>query len=220
MDDKKKINQIWVESETWAWLVEQANRRGELIADFTGALLDEAIIHWQPPQEDEPERRIYWAWLGFIRDKQRRERIYQAASMYKENPTEEMADALAQMCEDGGLDYREVIKEVERDPFSSLIANSRNGSVLGECIRWLTKLLQEHPEGIPVRIAKIIAEKEGFSSSTMKRARGAINADLHSPSILSHKVGHKWVMKMDNLESDLVDDPDNHLTADSLQIIQ
>lgn len=193
MNEKKRLNYISIEPETHGWLIGMANRQGEHIGDLAGQLLDEVATSWQPPSESEPERKAYWDWVQFKRDKRMQERAYEAALMYRKNPTEKGAERLARICEGVGLDYTEVLQGVDNDPFASLIAFSRNGSVLGRCIRWLPQFIGEREGKVPVRIVHVAGRREGYSESTINRARRAINYDIESPSIDTNKEGSGWI---------------------------
>lgn len=192
-DDMKKINLIAVEDSTFAWVVSQANACGKSVADFVGLLVDEVALTWRPPTGEEPDRLLFWDWVQSQQEERKRKMVYQTAAIYQShrNPTEEEADRLARMCETAGLDYKEVIKEISSDPFSSIIMQSRNGTATGQCMRWLADVIKERGH-VPVKIIRALANKDGFSQSTLDRARAAINMDAKSPSIETRRSGPGW----------------------------
>lgn len=192
-DDKKTLNYINVDTEVFSWLVNQANAQGERLGDFVGAVLEEVSQTWCPPMEDEPERLLFWNYMKVQREERLRKMVYQAAAIYHNhpNPTEDEADRLASMYEAAGMDYKEVVKEVSDDPFSSIIAHSQNGSATGQCMRWLAGVMKNR-KVMPVKLVMVKARQEGFSDSTLTRARGAINMDDKSPTIATRKRAYGW----------------------------
>lgn len=211
-DDKRYVNWVPIDEEAWGWLSQQADAHGMRLNDFIGTLLEDIFETWEPPESDEPGRRTLWAMVRFERRRRMRERVNRAANIYEDDPTEESADDLAQMCEDAGMDYGEVLKNMRDDPFSSLTAFSRNGSVLGECIRWLPKFIQDRGGRVPVRLIQIVAGKRGFSESTVSRARRAINNDLGTPAILTKRDGPGWTWYV-RQESDEVEQAEGAASA-------
>jgi hypothetical protein len=194
-EDKKRLNYISVNADTLTWLVKLANELGEHVGDFAGYLLDECALKWKPPTEgDDPDRQLFWELLDFQRRETLHNRVITAASIYqnKRVKTEEDADSLAAMCDLAGLDYGEIMKQVEGDPFSSVIAYSRNGSVMGNCMRWLVEKMRDR-QRMPANLVEVLANRQGFSKSTLDRARRAINMDAKSPAIETKREGRGWV---------------------------
>lgn len=200
-DDKKRLNLIRVEEGTFSWLVNRANAHGMAIGDFAGELLDECALTWKPPTDVESDRMLFWNSVQVQQEEQKRRLVYQAAAIYqnRRNPTEEEAERLASMCEEAGMDYREVIKEVGSDPFSSVVAFSRNGSAAGQCMRWLADTMKNR-RVMPAKLIEVKAGQEGFSPSTLSRARRAINLDERSPTIATRKRGRGWEWYIDEEE--------------------
>jgi len=195
-DDKKRINLIDIEPDTHDWLVRLANEKGMSIKDFAGYLLDDARGKWKHPDSSEPERLALWNYYEALAQEQLRKLAYRVAAMYERNQTEEMAETLARQCELAGLDYREVIQQVEDDPFSSLVAFSHNGTKLGDCISWLGDMLAGQEKGLPVRILIAIGKQRGFNETLMNRAKRAMNADLGSPSVTSVRKTNNWFWRL------------------------
>lgn len=191
--DTKRLNQIRIEKDTHDWLLKQANLDGESIGSYVGALLDSWAEDRKPPKKPS----LYWDWFKIHQEKRKRDRVYQAMAIYLERPTEDMADRLARMCEMTGLDYAEVQKEVGSDPFSSIVAHSRDGTKFGECLRWLPKFITEHGSAVQVAALYGLAEQKGFAPSMLTRVKAAINRDGDTPSIQSIKVGKGWIWQIE-----------------------
>lgn len=192
-DDKKRINLITIEEQTLSLLLNQANVQGKSLGNFVGLLLDEYAFTWKPPAKEEPDRLLFWDWVQAQQEEQKRKMVYQVAAIYqsRKNPTEEEAERLARMCETAGLDYKEVVKEISNDPFSSIVMHSRNGTATGQCMRWLAGVMKDRKR-MPVNLIEIKASQKGFSRSTLNRARRAINMDTKSPTIETEKIGKGW----------------------------
>jgi len=211
-DDKKKLNRVSVEPDTHTWLVEQANALGESVGDFAGALLD-AMSSSHEPMEwkggtltdyegiahtfDTDNLEAFWTWYKFTQEDRQRQRVHHAAAMYATNPTEAGAERLARMCELTGLDYAEVKERAEGDPYSSLVANTRNGTKFGECMQWLPSFLIEQGGQFNVGPLRAIANREGFTPSMLDRVKRAIRNDPDIPPIVSVRVGAMWAWKID-----------------------
>lgn len=201
--DRKRINLVDVDDETHKWLVREANKVGMSIRGYAGYLLENARAAWEPPTEGEPERLALWNYHCALGKKNLHDLAYRMAALYEYNPTEEMAERLAEQCELAGLDYREVMQRVADDPFSSLIAFSHNGTKLGECIRWLSKFLAGKQSGLPARVLLSLGERRGYGETMMNRAKRAMNNDPESPRIISIRMAQGWYWKLEEREGSL-----------------
>jgi hypothetical protein len=197
-DDKKRINLIEIEPETHSWLVKRANEAGMSINGYAGYLLDDVRLTWRPPNPDTatPEQIALWNYHQVLVQDYKRKLAYRTAAIYEQNKTEEMADRLKEQCEIAGLDYSEVMQEVEDDPYSSLVAFSHNGTKLGDCIRWLGSKLQDKEDGLPVTVLMSIGKQLGYNSTMMNRAKRAMNHDSRSPRVVSIRKSEGWCWKV------------------------
>lgn len=192
-DDKRVVSRIYVEPDTHTELLNKANEEGEPLASFIGHVLDEVMETWEPPDADsKPEKRLYWNWVRSARRKRQRDRVYHAAAVYAAHPDERGAEALEAMCEDAGLDYSEIRQTADNDPFSSIIAASRDGTKFGACLKWLPGVLIEHDGKMATMALKAVAKEKGFSESMLDRVKRAINNDPETPRIQSVRMGHNW----------------------------
>jgi len=198
--DKKRINLVDVSDETHKWIVRKANEAGMSIRGYAGFLLERAKTEWKPPEEGGPESQALWNYHQALGKKNLHDLAYRMASLYEYNPTEEMAERLAQQCEFAGLDYREVIQRVADDPFSSLVAFSHNGTKLGECIRWLSKFLAGKQNGLPARVLFSLGDRQGYGETMMNRAKRAMNNDPESPRVISVRQAQGWYWKLEERE--------------------
>lgn len=208
MDGKKCINKVWVDDETHTALLNGANKQGDTIASYAGAILDDAAISEKPNFSDDadPFARLHWNWYRFKLKQRSIEKVHRAAAIYSENPTDENADSLEQMCADAGLDYKDVINRTKNDPFSSIVANSRNGTKYGRCIRWLPDTIVKMGGRVPVSTLNTMAAIEGFDSSMLNRVKRAINGDANTPNILSERESNGWIWVLDEHVQDDVSD--------------
>ena len=202
-DDRKKLNRISVEPTTHEWLVEMANRDGEGVGDYAGALLDMLSGSCKPDAPlgsdkfDDNNIQVFWSWYRFRQKERLKNRVYQAAAIYAADPDEDGAERLANMCERANMDYTEVKDRAENDPFSSLIASTRNGTKFGECMRWLPEFLTEHGGQVPVAPLRVMASQYGFTPSMLDRVKRAIQSDPDTPTIMSIRIGVAWAWKLD-----------------------
>lgn len=197
-DDKKIMNFVPVDPSTFEWLTTMANKQGERVNDFSGILLDElAMSNWTLPKpgESEDDNLFFWFFQEALKRRRRRELIYKAAAIYLDDPTEEAAEQLEEMCVIAGLAPEEVIGEVRDDPFSNVIKESFDGTKLGRCTRWLADAMSEHGEIRQVDLVRI-GMSEGFDETMLNRAKRRINMDTETPHIQSKRVpgekGWKW----------------------------
>jgi hypothetical protein len=196
-EDKRKVNCIFIEPATHSWLIEQANIAGESLGDYVGLLLDDVSSQWEPPTNEEPSRMLRWNLVRAQRRKRQVDDVFRLASIYNDLQEDDIADLLQEQCDLAGLDYAEVMREVGRDPFSTIVAHSRDGSKFGQCIRWLSKAMRDRSEPVPARTVIAAAAEEGFGNAMLQRAKRAINQDHTSPNIVSVKdgVGWTWVLE-------------------------
>lgn len=204
-DDKRKLNCIYVEPATHAWLVEMANSHGEMLGDFAGMVLDDISSNWTYPTNEEPQRLLRWNVIEALRRKRQVDDVYKLAAIYQELQEDALADRLQEQCELAGLAYEEVIERVGNDPFSSIIANSRDGSKFGQCVKWLSQVLRDHRGAVAVNALEQAAEESGFAVSMLKQAKRAINRDPSTPTIRSIKsgVGWTWVLEQEQEEEEV-----------------
>lgn len=204
-DVKKRINMVDIEEPTHEWLVQQANIMGMSIKDYAGYLIDDARLKkWKKPSKDEPERLALWNYHQALIAERKKDIAYKMAAMYECDKTEEMADLLARQCELAGLDYSEVIRQVQDDPYSSLVAFSHNGTKLGECIRWLGNVLKGKKVGLPASAVFSMAHDKGYSQTMLNRAKRAMNADINSPKVLSVRKANGWFWQLKERSQEIV----------------
>lgn len=200
-DERKVLQRIRVEPDTHDWLIREANKVGEPLDEFAGKLLDDCAISWKPPavgtveSDGDRDRVVFWSWTIAMRRRRQIERMYQVAAACAENPCEETATLLEQMCDALGINYEAVMAEADENPFSSVIAFGRNGSKLSSCIKWLVELMQQR-RTMTVREICALAEKKGFKESMVKQARGAINQNVSSPAIISRRTSDGWTWEL------------------------
>jgi len=195
MDGDKKcyINHVPLDEEIHRLVVDQATLVGMRPADFAGYLIKERLREeWKEPSPDHPERYVDWKLMQMKREQHMRNQVFRAAALYQKYPSEESAERLSQMCDAAGMGYNEVIKHLDDDPFSSLYLHAKNGSTLGNCMRWLSTFIVERGGAVPARIVKVASTSQGFSDSTLSRAKRMINADTDSPMIVSDKRKGGW----------------------------
>ena len=89
---------------------------------------------------------LYWNAIAFRREKGRRDALYRKAAIYNEHPTEAGADVLQEQCDILGVDYAALMLDIGKDPFSSIVIESRAGTKFDTCLHFLTKLFRSKPE--------------------------------------------------------------------------
>jgi len=199
-DDKKIMNFVPTDPATFEWLTMMANKQGERVNEFAGMLLDElAMTNWTLPEPGEKQKdgRFFWLFQEALKRRRQRELIYKAAAIYLDDPTEDAAEQLEEMCDIVGLVPEEVVGEIRDDPFSNMIKESYNGTKMGRCIRWLIESLSEHTE-LPQKEIVKIGMAEGYDETMLNRAKRRINLDDSTPTIQSQRIpgakGWKWCL--------------------------
>lgn len=193
-DRKYYVNHVPLDEEVHRRIVDQATLVGMRPADFVGYLTGERIKEgWKEPTPDCPEKYVDWQLMQMKQEERMKNQVFKAAALYQKYPSEKNAECLSRMCDAARMGYNEVIKKLDDDPFSSLYLYAKNGSELGNCMRWLSTFITERGGVVPARIVKVAATREGFSDSTLDRAKRTIMADADSPTIISDKRGKGWV---------------------------
>lgn len=196
-DERKILNKIRVKPETHDEIIKRANEIGMSIGDFAGDALD--MYMTEQPVELTAIEKVHWNWRAFRLEEQQREKVHHAAAIHKEHPSDESADRLKRMCEDAGMDFAEIERLAENDPFTSIIAASRDGTKFGACLRWLPKTLRRCNGCAAVSKLRVLGRSQGYSNSMLNRVKQAINEDSRTPSIRSVRREKGW-------EWQLVDD--------------
>ena len=83
---------------------------------------------------------------------------------------ESQSDELQSIIEELDLNESEAVKFAEESPFAESVAYASNGTVSGQCQRWLAKLLMEKQTGLPKRVVITAGSQRGFSSSMIDRS--------------------------------------------------
>jgi len=200
-DDKRVLNFVPVEEETHSILVELANQQGIKVNEFLGLLADEWSLVWEPPQKKRSARALFWNWVEMRRKKRLRDMIYQMVSLYQQlDESEELADLIEQQCEIAGIspsDLQAMHQDVARDPLSSIIAQSREGTKFSQCMGWLASTFRQIGPEIAVRDLQQLAMVEGFAWAMVNKAKAYIRDDRESTvEILSEKRGAHWAWVM------------------------
>ena len=166
------------------------------MAYFTGMVLEEAIdqgLH----KLDGKNWDIFWKARKLERIKQDRDIVKKAAISYLIYPTEEGADLLAEMCDDVGLDYDEVLGDIEDDKFAEL--RIVQDSVFVERADWLYTLLDENGGQLTVRYIQARGEEFGYTKDTLNKIKNFINKQDGLPRVISAKDGNQWAWKLQEI---------------------
>jgi len=177
-------------------IVDACSNRGMHMAYFTGLVLEEAIdqgLH----KLDGRNWDIFWKARKLERIKQDRDIVKKAAISYLMYPTEEGADLLAEMCDDVGLDYDEVLGDIEDDKFAEL--RMVQDSVFVERADWLYTLLDENGGQLTVRYIQARGEEFGYTKDTLNKIKNFINKQDGLPRVVSAKDGNQWAWKLQEL---------------------
>lgn len=205
MDEQNKcLNKIWIEADTHDILLRDANDEGVTIAQLAGSVLDKVakMRSGGLMNSDDPYVRSYWNWKKAKLQDELVQRVHRAAAMYCDNPTDKMAECLMEMCEDAGMDYTEVLNRAKDDPFSSIVANSRNGTKYGQCMRWLPNAIKQQGGKVQVTALETIASIEGFNKSMLDRVKRAISKDNNGVKIKSERESEGWVWILEEHEQE------------------
>lgn len=173
----QKINSILFKTSVFNWIKKQANSQGIGMDEFVSLFIEDGYLGWNmPSDESNIDVRMFWNDVTLKRRANRRRYVMRAAAIYKDEPTEDNASALAKQCNLAGMSYDEVIERVNNDPFSSIAKYEVEESTLGQCAKWLTLFLNEHGNSAPVSVIRMAGSIKGFSESIVKQARSTINS--------------------------------------------
>ncbi len=174
-------------------LINESNERGVDMTYFAGWILEDAIDQGMH-KLDGKNRKIFWKGRKLAQIKWDRDIVKTAALNYLMYPTEEGADLLAEMCDDVGLNYDEVLGDIEDDKFAEL--RMIQDSVFIERAEWLYTLLDENGGKLTVRYIRSRGEEFGYTKDTLNKIKNFMNEQGDLPKIVSAKTGSQWVWKL------------------------
>ena len=175
-------------------IVEAYSNKGMHMAYFTGLVLEEAIdqgLH----KLDGKNWDIFWKERKLSQIKRDRDIVKKAAASYLMYPTEDGADLLAEMCDDVGLDYNEVLGDIEDDKFAEL--RLTQDSMYVERTEWLYTLLDENGGKLTVKYIRSRGEEFGYTKDMLNKIKNFMNEQGNLPKIVSIKAGREWVWKLE-----------------------
>ena len=190
----KSLSYIKVDPLTHAELMKECNNRGASSIFYIGWVLADAVdagIH----KLDAQNRSVFWKARELTQIKRDRDTVRTAALSYLMYPTDDGADLLAEMCEDVGLDYDEVLGNVTDDRFAML--RTSQDSVFIERAEWLYNLLEDNSGRLTVKYIRARGEELGYTKYTIDKIRRFINDQPDLPTIVSMKVGIQWVWQLE-----------------------
>jgi len=189
----KSITYVKVTPLVHQEIVDACGNRGMNIAFFTGLILEDAIdqgLH----RMDGKNRGVFWKGRELSQIKRDRDVVKKAATSYLMYPTEEGADLLAEMCDDVGLDYNEVLGDIEDDKFAEL--RMMQDSVFVERAEWLYTLLDENGGKLTVKYIRSRGEEFGYTKDVLNKIKNFMNEQGNLPGIVSVKVGKDWAWEL------------------------
>lgn len=196
-DNKKKINEVLIESETHDLIVRVANIKGVSIRTFAGLILDDWATRHVPNLDSANEgEKSFWEYVEFKRRKLARRRAYEMASEYSIEKNENDAEKLQAYCDKEGIDYGSIIAEVGNDPFSSIVAESRSGEKITACISWIGRTIKTSGGRIDVAELERLGATEGYNKQLLDRAKKIVNQSPDTPQIASVRDGKGWTWEL------------------------
>jgi len=198
-DDKKTINWVSVDQMTHEWLVQEANKAGQRVGDYAGMLLDRQYLGGDyNHMSSNPLVRARDYLIKHQRLQAAAKDVYQLAAIYLSRPEDtDLADDLAEMCEELGLDMRTVIDTTINTPFLSRV-NSTKGKY-GQCIEWLSNLLISHPVIASAAIFQM-ATDTGYSKTMVERSKMYLNNSDTGWIIKSVHNGAAWEWHLEKVQ--------------------
>jgi antitoxin component of RelBE/YafQ-DinJ toxin-antitoxin module len=128
-----------------------------------------------------PELRVYAA-LQEVRKRSRiRSQLGQIAFEHQNNPSEESADILQNVCDISGVTVEDVVSH----DLSSVPLIQDNGNGVSSCVRWLQKYCIPNRE-FPVPVVLEQGKSFGFSEAVIRSAKAQLG-------IISKRASKTWV---------------------------
>jgi len=198
-DNRKTANMVEIESHIYQWVVEDANSVGEKLSKHIGDLLNN-LYHMsdggkksptQVAREYSPITSAIVAYQEMERQQHRRSMVRHMAALYVEKPSEKAADSLQAACDAIDIDYDEVIKVAEADPFSSIIAKTMGKDKIDRCAVWMIDLFTKHGKMQSVELFSR-ANAEGYNKRMVQRVKRNLLEDLDTPYIDVDRIGKNW----------------------------
>ena len=192
----KSFSYIKVDPLVHEELVGECNKRGVNPAYYVGWVLADAVdagLH----KLDGQDRSVFWKARELTQIKRDRDIVRTAALSYLMYPTDDGADLLAEMCEDVGLDYNEILGDVTDDRFAML--RTSQDSVFVERAEWLYNLLSDNSGRLTVKYIRSRGEECGYTKYTIDKTRKFINEQPDFPTIVSVKAGSQWVWQLEKI---------------------
>ena len=192
----KSLSYIKVDPLVHEELMKECNNRGVSSIFYIGWVLADAVdagLH----KLDGQNRNVFWKARELTQLKRNRDMVRTAALSYLMYPTDDGADLLAEMCDDVGLDYDEVLGNVVDNRFAML--RTSQDSVFVERAEWLYDLLNDNGGQLTVKYIRARGEELGHTKHTLNKIRNFINDQPDLPTIVSMKIGIQWAWKLDKI---------------------
>jgi len=188
------LSNIPIRAVTRKWLTEQANKKGKKIGLTAGLLLDEVARDCISSMMDhDGSNSSVWNLEWFLQQELAMAHAKYAARIYLMRPTDEGMERLEIMCDEAGVLSTDTLAEVESDPFSTAVLANRATTSVSRCTEWLSGLLRQvGDEGMPSNMIYALAKEDGYSGSTLERAKRTIIQDVDSPEIEAFRDGPRW----------------------------
>jgi len=184
-NDKKRIVYGAVDEDTHTSLAIIATANGEKIFN----IINDAIVDYIQKETDKMgqgapiDLKIYRSVQQARLVDRRRNQLVQIAWAHSNNPTEESADLLNELCNEADFPVEDIIAEIESSPMIPL--GSDDGTGKFSAMRWLINFL---PPGRPIKTKVIHAKGKEYNFSA-----GTLNAAKRELGIISKKPADYWV---------------------------
>ena len=161
--EKKIINSVPVDRDTWNILVQLANLSGEHLHAWCGTVLSEVARDPSKLLESPIYRvtnlqhraKIYFGKL---------EAIELTIAEYLQHPTEEIADNIGLQCDELGVDMDEIMKKVKSGPITEILSSYQSDpdTKTGKCRAWLKRYMKENNYQVLARQGNLVGNGLGF----------------------------------------------------------
>jgi len=211
-ENRKTVNMVEMLPHIFEWAVADANKAGEKLSKHMGDLIEE-LYHFSDNGkkdsftiacENSAVAKAVVLHQRMERQQQQRSMVRHMAALYVEQPSETAADNLQVACDAVGMDYDEVIKVAEADPFSSIISKTMGKDKIDRCTVWLIDLFTKRGKVQSVELFTQ-ANAEGYNRRMIQRVKRNLLEDPETPYIDVERIEKSWWYVLKNTDGNEIE---------------
>ncbi len=173
-DKGKYFSQIVVDESTHRTVCSMASESGMRLQDFVGMIIRLWIA--DPANMKSSAYKIENLHTRMKRRVEYEEMVRSGASEYAIGKSVDLADMLAEMCDEMGIDPEQAKSDAREDPMVEAIANLKSdpGSKRNLCAKWMISFMKANGFRVLAKIGNAAALREGYAKEVVTHARNTV----------------------------------------------